>query len=91
MTPLQQGGHETMACLSGKDHGKKRMVSLHWRSQSIKSGFARTKVPCLKNLDILAPRIDAKKLTDDTLKDTKEIERPDSYRGLQIDLVIRSI
>ena len=38
----------------------------------MKSGFGRAKVPCLNNLDVLLPRIDAKKLTDDTLKDTKE-------------------
>ena len=37
---------------------------------SIKSGFARAKVLCLKNLDVFSPRIDAKKLTDDTLKYT---------------------
>ena len=38
----------------------------------MKSGFARAKVTCLKNLDVFSPRIDAKKGTDDTLKDTKD-------------------
>ena len=38
----------------------------------MKSGFAKAKVPWHKNLDVLSARIDAKKLTDDTLKDTKE-------------------
>ena len=51
--------------------------------KSITSGFARAKVPCLKNLDVLSPRIDAKKLTDDTIQDTKENVGPEAYRGLQ--------
>ena len=45
----------------------------HWCLKSMKRGFARAKVLCLKNLDILSPRIDAKKLMDDTLQDTEEI------------------
>ena len=38
----------------------------------MKSEFARAKVPCLKNIDVLSPRIDAQEQTDDTLKDIKE-------------------
>ena len=48
------------------------MVVAHWCLKSMKSGFARAKVPCLKNLDVLSPRIDPQILTDETLKDTKE-------------------
>ena len=33
----------------------------HWCLKSMNSGFARAKMPCLKNLDVLSPRIDAKK------------------------------
>ena len=51
----------------------------HWCLKSMKSGFARAKVPCLKNLDVLSPRIDAQKWTADTLKDTQE----SMTRGLQ--------
>ena len=40
--------------------------------KSVKSGFTRTKVPCLKNLDVLLPRIDAKQLMNDTFQDTKK-------------------
>ena len=56
----------------------------------MKSGFARAKVPCLKNLDVLLPRIDAKKITDDTLQDTKKNVWPEAYSGLQTYLVTRS-
>ena len=53
----------------------------------MKSGFARAKVPCLKNLDVLSPRIDAQKLTDDTLKENVS----EAYRGLQTYMVTKSI
>ena len=46
----------------------------------MKSGFARAKVPCLKNLDVLLPRIDAKKITDATLQDTKK--NVEAYRSI---------
>ena len=46
----------------------------HWCFKSIKSGFAIAKVACLKNLDVLSLRIDAKKITHDTLPDTKKNE-----------------
>ena len=48
------------------------MVKGHWCLKSMTSGFARAKGPCLKNLDSLAPRIDAQKCMDNTVKDTKE-------------------
>ena len=57
----------------------------------MKSEFARAKVPCLKNIDVLSPRIDAQKQTDDTLKDIKENVWPEAYRGLHSYLVTRSI
>ena len=53
----------------------------HWCLKSMKSGFARAKVPCLKNLDVLSARIDAKKLTDDTLKNSKENVGTEDNRG----------
>ena len=44
----------------------------HWCLKLMKSGFTRAKVPWLKNRDILSARIDAKKQTDGTFKDTKK-------------------
>ena len=44
----------------------------HWCLKSMKSGFVIAKVSCLKNLDALLARTDAKKITDDSLKDSKE-------------------
>ena len=35
--------------------------------KSMKSGFARAQVPCLKNLDVPLLGIDTQKWTDDTL------------------------
>ena len=61
----------------------------HWCSKSMKSGFARAKVPCLKNLDVLLQRIDAQKWTDDILQDTKKNVWPEAYRGLETYLVAR--
>ena len=49
----------------------------------MKSGFARAKVSCLKNLDVWSARIDAKKITNDTLKDTEENVYTEANRGLQ--------
>ena len=46
--------------------------TLHWCLKSMKGGFARAKLLCLQNLDVLSARIEATKLTNDTLKDTKE-------------------
>ena len=57
----------------------------------MKSGFAIANVPCLKNLDILSPRIDAQKWMDDTLKDPKENVVPEGYIGLKTYLVPRYI
>ena len=56
----------------------------------MKSGFARTKVPCVKNLDVLLQRIDAQKWTDDILQDTKKNVWLEAYRGLETFLVARS-
>ena len=44
----------------------------HWHLKLIKSGFARAKVPCLEYLDVLSARIDTKKHTNETVKDTKK-------------------
>ena len=33
----------------------------HWCLKSMKGGFVRAKVPCLKNLDVVSPRIGAQK------------------------------
>ena len=68
-----------------------RMGRPHWCFKSIKSGFAIAIVACLKNLDVLKVRIDAQKLTHDTLQDTKKNERPEAYSGLQTFMVTRSI
>ena len=57
----------------------------------MKSRFARVKEPNLKNLDVLSTRIDAKKIMDDTLNDTKKNAWPEAYSGLQTYLVTRSI
>ena len=35
--------------------------TMHWCMKSMKSGFTRAQVPCLKNLDVLLPRIDTQK------------------------------
>ena len=34
---LQQGGHKTMACLSGKGHGKKALGVLKWAPKAPKN------------------------------------------------------
>ena len=44
----------------------------HWCLKSKKSGFTRAKVPCLKNLVVLLPRIDAQKGTNNILHNTKK-------------------
>ena len=44
----------------------------HWCLKSMKSGFARAEVPCLKNLGVLSQRFDAKQITHETFKDNKE-------------------
>ena len=45
----------------------------HWCLKSVKGGVAIAIVACLKKfLDVLSLRIDAQKLTHDTLQDTKE-------------------
>jgi hypothetical protein len=68
-----------------------RFCPQHWCLKLMKSGFARAKVPCLKNLDVLSARIDVQKWMDDTLNDTKENVWPEAKSGLQICLVTRSI
>ena len=58
--------------------------------RAMKSGVTRAKVPRLKNLDVLLPRIYAEKWMADTLQDTKKNVWPKAYRGLQTYLVKRS-
>ena len=57
-----------------KEEGHAGFVSgpLYWCLKSMKREFDRAKEPCLKNLHVLSPRIDTKKITDDTLQYIKE-------------------
>ena len=63
----------------------------HWCLKSMKSGFARAKVPCLKTLDILSARIDAQKWKEDTLNNTKVNIWPQTNSGLRTFWVTRYI
>ena len=70
------------------DQGICRTAPVHWCLKSIKSGFARAKVPCLKYLDVLSARIDAKNkqmALSRTLKcATRGLQRLTDLFGLQV-------